>query len=383
MKNLRNIALLGGILLLSDCTQPSTNNVTDLNQSTPSTSPTATRVYGQLGSFTTSTPDTGGRSSANGLGVTEGIAVDASGVYIVDMNNSRVLYYPGTSTTATRVYGQAGSFTTFAANNGGVTADSLSFPHDVAVDASGVYIADNQNHRVLYYPGTSTTATRVYGQAGSFTTGTSNNGGRSANSLANPQGIAVDASGVYVTDISNHRVLYYAGTSTTASRVYGQAGSFTTGTFNNGGVTANSLNQPQGIAVDASGLYVVDWNNKRVLYYAGTSTTATRVYGQAGSFTTGTSNNGGVTANSLGDPDDVAVDSSGVYVTDYSNHRVLYYPGTSTTATRVYGQFGSFTTSTTNNGGLSANSLSCIMGVAVNASGIYVADACNNRVLFY
>ena len=39
------------------------------------------------------------------------------------------------------------------------------------------------NSRVLFYPSGSTTATRVYGQGGSFTTGTANKGGISANSL--------------------------------------------------------------------------------------------------------------------------------------------------------------------------------------------------------
>jgi hypothetical protein len=64
------------------------------------------------------------------------------------------------------------------------------------------------------------------------------------------------------------RVLYYAAGSTTATRVYGQAGSFTTNTANNGGISATSLSQPWGMAFDGSGnLYVADWANKRVLEY--------------------------------------------------------------------------------------------------------------------
>jgi hypothetical protein len=49
-------------------------------------------------------------------------------------------------------------------------------------------VADQYNNRVLFYPSGSTTATRVYGQGGSFTTNTANNGGISANSLAFPTG---------------------------------------------------------------------------------------------------------------------------------------------------------------------------------------------------
>jgi hypothetical protein len=73
-------------------------------------------------------------------------------------------------------------------------------------------------------------------------------------------------------------------------------------------------------------------------------TTADVVYGQLGSFTTNFPNQGGLGANSLHDPDGLAVDSSGnLYVSDQQNSRVLYYPAGSTTATRVYGQMGSFT----------------------------------------
>jgi hypothetical protein len=77
--------------------------------------------------------------------------------------------------------------------------------------------------------------------------------------------------------------------STTADVVYGQGGSFTTGDPNNGGISANSLASPQAVALDSSGnLYVADYTNSRVLFYPSGSTTATRVYGQGGNFTTGT-----------------------------------------------------------------------------------------------
>ena len=146
---------------------------------------------------------------------------------------------------------------------------------------------------------------------------------------------------------------------TTADVVYGQLGSFTTNTANKGGISADSLNTPQGVVVDSSGnLYVADADDNRVLFYPAGSTTATRVYGQLGSFTTNTANKGGLSADSLSFPEGVALDSSNnLYVTDVANNRVLFYPAGSTTATRVYGQAGSFTTGTENTGGISADSL--------------------------
>ncbi len=337
---------------------------------------TAILVYGSL----TNTGNEGG-ISANSLASPTGVAVDAGGIYIADGNN-RVLYYSGTSTTATRVYGQLGSFTSATANNGGVSANSLNNSltiSGVAVNAGGVYIVDSGNNRVLYYSGTSTTATRVYGQGSIFTTNTANNGGVSANSLNAPQGIAVDAGGVYIADNGNHRVLYFSGTSTTASRVYGQGGIYTTNTANNGGVSANSLNYPNGVAADAGGVYISDKGNNRALYYSGTNTTATRVYGQGGIYTTNTVNNGGISANSLNNPKGIAVDSSGVFIVG-GNNRVLYYLGTSTTATRVYGQYGVFTT----DDNFSYTDLDCLYdpsSVAVFGSDVYITHM--NRVLKY
>ncbi len=223
------------------------------------------------------------------------------------------------------MYGQGGGFSSNTANNGGISADSLNYPCGITADTGGVYIADTANNRVLYYSGTSTTATRVYGQGGSFTSNTSNNGGIGADSLMGPRDVAVDAGGVYIVDGENSRVLYYSGTSTTATRVYGQGGSFTTNTGNNGGISADSLNVPWGIAVEVDGLYIADTFNSRILYYTGISTTATMVYGQGGSFTSNTPNNGGISTYSLFQPFSVFVNTEGVYVADTSNRRVLWY----------------------------------------------------------
>ncbi|MBN1495360.1 MAG: NHL repeat-containing protein [Spirochaetes bacterium] len=350
-------------------------------------SATARRVYGQLDSFTTNYINNNNvLPGTNSLFLPCDAAVSSDGVYIVDRSNNRVLFYAGTSTTASRVYGQSGSFTSLLANNGGISANTLNSPAGVAVDPGGVYIADADNNRVLYYAGTSTTASRVYGQDGGFTTNDENNGGLGPASLSGPVGVAIDAGGVYIADAGNNRVLYYAGTQTTASRVYGQLGVFTTSDENNGGVSADSLSHPNSIAVAAGGVYISDYGNHRVLYYSGAGTTASRVYGQFGSFIANTPNNGGISANSLNRPNGLALAAYGLYISDFANNRVLYYAGTQTTASRVFGQSGRFNTNYLNNGTPlypSATSLSGPMGLSVNSSGLFIVDAGNNRVLWY
>src|ERR1700688_305735 len=194
-------------------------------------------VFGQLGDFGGNAANSGGISSGS-LDAPIGLTLDgAGGAYVADKSNNRVLYYPPDSTTATRVYGQSGSFSTNTANNGGISADSLSLPWALALDPTGgLYVGDTGNHRVLYYPAGSTTATRVYGQSGCFSTNTANNGGISADSLGGAGSLALDtAGGLYVGDGNNSRVLYFASRSTTASRVYGQHGNFGCGVFNNNG----------------------------------------------------------------------------------------------------------------------------------------------------
>ena len=344
---------------------------------------TAGVVYGQLGSFSSGASNNGG-ITASSLGNSQAMLIDGGGnLYLSDGANNRVLFYPAGSTTATRVYGQGGSFTS---SNSGVGANSLSNPQGLALDGGGnLYVADQGNNRLLFFPAGSTTATRVYGQP-SLTASAQNNGGISASSLYLPIGIALDGSGnLYVADSGNSRVMFYSAGSTTATRVYGQPG-FTTNSANNGGISATSLNQAEAVALDSSGdLYVADRYNNRVLLYPYNSTTATVVYGQNGSFTTGYANVGGVSAGSLNNPLALILDSNGgLYVADRSNNRVLYYPFASTIATRVYGQGGSFSGSAANSGGISANSLSSPSALTLDKGGnLYIADYGNNRALAY
>ncbi len=345
---------------------------------------TAGVVWGQGGSFTT---DAHNVISPNNLAFPDGLVLDSNGnLYVADGANNRVLFFPRGSTTATLIYGQNGSYTTNYVNAGGLSATSLWSPVGLALDNAGnLYVADIDNFRVLFFPAGSTTATRVYGQGGSFSSAIQNNGGPSANSLNYAGAVAVDSSGnLYVADGGNNRVLFYSAGNTTATRVYGQGGSFTSNSANNGGVSAASLDQPSGLALDSNGnLYVADTGNNRVLFYQSGSTTATQVYGQGGSFTSNANN--AASASSLNQPTNLALDGAGdLYVTDGSNNRTLFYPSGSTTATRVYGQGGNFSSNTVNNGGISANSLSAPSSIALDSSGnVYVADSSNNRVLEY
>jgi NHL repeat len=371
--------------------------------------PAAVRVYGQ--------PDFASNAAghtADGLSFPIGLAMDSSGgLFVADRNNSRILYFAADgNTTADNVYGQYGDLDSYIANYDGVggtglpSADSLNFPIAVALDADGgLYATDRENHRVLYYaPDGNTTADLVYGQFGSFTTNPPNHDGKGGNGLPSADNIGVFALGIlvssdgglYVSDSSNNRILYFEPGDTTADRVYGQNGSFTSGAKNgeSGTPSADTLNFARGLAMDSDGgLYVADRENHRVLYFANDGdTTADRVYGHSGSFTNVGMNNdlGGPNANNFNQPPSVALDSKGgLYVADRDNNRVLYFAADGdTTADWVFGQFGSFDSGVSNNDGSGASgapsgqNLNRPQFVMVAADGsLTISDTANNRVL--
>jgi len=338
-------------------------------------------VYGQL-AFTQrilNNPDV----PATGLWFPSGLAVNAADELIVsDTNNHRILVYPFDSLTPTRVIGQA-DFVGKTKNRGlGASvcaANSLNSPVGVALDASGnMLVADSYNHRVLFFPasaGSSTSATRVYGQSSSYTTQT--NTPITGASLSYPSGVAFGDGGVFIADAWNNRVLYYAGTSTTPTRIYGQSDPTSSAAKASGN---DGFNMPRGLAVDASGgLYVTDLNNNRVLYFPQGQTTATVVLGQA-TFATNGVNRGlsAPTAVSLNGPQGVLVRPDGVYVGDYANRRLLRFPLGGTTADRVWGQ-PSFTV---NGGGTLSNTTHQAYTAAFDSKGyMYVLDYPNHRVL--
>jgi hypothetical protein len=166
----------------------------------------------------------------------------------------------------------------------------------------------------------------VYGQP-NLDGNACNNGGVSATSLCDPRGIAVDADGkLYVADRGNNRVLMFAGSDPNADRIYGQSdGSGSTCAAGPAGLCA-----PIGVGFDKGGnLFIADTNNNRVLEYDDATTgdaIADRVFGQP-TFSEVACNTGGISSESLCQPTAVAgaVVDAMLLVADQGNQRVLRY----------------------------------------------------------
>ncbi len=314
--------------------------------------------------------------------------------------------------SADRVLGQI-NFTNNQVNF--VDAIGMNAPADVTIDkASGhVIVADSQNNRVLGWKSAPAFASGgaadlVIGQPDFNSSGCNQNApAPSATSLCQPIGVAVDlAHNVHVGDTQNNRVLVFAdpfaallssdqASDFAAADVFGQAGSFVTNMPNAGGLSADSLDSPQGVALDASGnLYVADVNNNRALVFF-SPLPMTRVKGTPGNF-------GDATADvAVGQPDllsgacnqgggaalttlcmtpffgvGIAVDSAdNLYVADTNNNRALEYNGPF-----GYGQANNVSADLVFEG----NNLARPSGVAADSNGNFcVSSESHNQVYEY
>jgi sugar lactone lactonase YvrE len=296
-----------------------------------------------------------------------------------------------------------------------VDAIGMNAPASVTIDKGNghVIVADSQNNRVLGWKSASAFTTGgaadlVIGQPDFNSSGCNQNApAPSATSLCQPIGVAVDlAHRIYVGDTQNNRVLVFAdpfaalagsnqSTDFAASNVFGQAGSFVTDAANAGGLSADSLFSPQGVALDAAGnLFVADVNNNRALIYF-SPLPMTMVTGTPGNF-------GDATADiAVGQPDlvsgacnrggiatlttlcmtpfygvGVAVDGAdNLYVADTQNNRALEYNGPF-----GYGQANNVSADLV----FAGNNLALPSGVAVDSNGnFYVSSEQHNQVYEY
>ncbi|HEX9720956.1 MAG TPA: NHL repeat-containing protein, partial [Ramlibacter sp.] len=305
--------------------------------------PTAFRVLGQLD------------LRQNGLNGVEGseltspsaIALDARGgelhLYVADTGNHRVLgwrdansYQAGAQ--ADIVLGQPNLRTSvpLAIGNGGLNA-----PLGVAVhpQTGNVYVADTDDHRVLRFPSPFENPGRVepdrfYGQP-TLASRSANAGGLSERSMNGPTTVAFDRAGnLWVADRGNHRVLRIPAAAldtseTAADLVLGQP-SFSSAAANGGvgAVGPTGFNTPLGLAFDGAGaLYVSDFTNARVLVFNAPQTTAqpaNRVLGQLTFESSGAPST--PTASTLRGPVGLEVSAAGdLYVSIPLDHRVVVF----------------------------------------------------------
>lgn len=351
-------------------------------------------------SFTLGQPDLGTKINGNNYRNRYGsvaawqIATDGQHFAAADTGSNRVLIWNSMPSSmyapADVVIGQLG-MSDDSANFEGVTARTLNTPDGVAIASGKLIVADRANNRVLIWNTIPTengqAADVVLGQP-DMTTATSNNGGRSASSLSQPYNVTVTGTKLLVADRVNSRVLIWntipTANKTAADLELGQP-NFTSGTANQGGIGAATLQLPYGIWTDGTKLAVTDTTNNRVLLWDTFPTVnrpaASRVIGQSDF----TSNAAGTSNARLNAPESVASDGTKLVVADTQNNRVLIWNSWPSTdgvaADLVLGQ-PNFTDSLARNSN-DPQHFNNPMSVVKVAGKMVLADALRQRILIW
>lgn len=269
----------------------------------------------------------------------------------------------------------------FSGDGGQATAAQFYTPMGVAVDASGnIYVVDQGNNVVRKVDGAGIMSTYAGNYA--YGSGYSGDGGMAtAAELNNPFGVAVDASGnILIADAGNN-VVRKVNTSGAISTVAGKY-SYGAGYSGDGGMaTSAELNSPRGVSFDAFGsLYISDEGNNVIRKVKPTGIIGT-VAGNH-SYGAGYSGDGGnATAAELNHPDGITLDASGnLYIADVSNEVIRMMNGAGIIST-VAGN-NSYGVGFSGDGGVAtAAELWFPYGVAVDGAGnLYIADLNNSAV---
>ncbi len=162
-----------------------------------------------------------------------GVYSDGSRLFVSDSSNHRVLVWntiPTTSGQAANFALGQPNLTSGVSNNGGISASRLYGPGQLGGAGSKLYVVDISNNRLLGWnsiPSSSGQAANVVIGQPDFTSNTASNGGISANSLSFPLGMNFDGTKLLVCDYMNHRVIVWQSPPSTngaaADLVLGQA----------------------------------------------------------------------------------------------------------------------------------------------------------------
>jgi uncharacterized protein (TIGR03437 family) len=279
----------------------------------------------------------------------QGVIVDTFGnVYISDYNRDQIRRVDvGTGLIKTI----AGTGTTgFSGDNDLAAKAQLNSPFGLAIDSTGLYVADTGNKRIRRI--TSDIISTVAG------TGIRDGGPATSAFLGVPEGLAVDgANNIVVADLGNDVVRRFS--------IGGNIGTF-------GQLQA----APTGVATDQAGNFYVTDDEPRVLKITPAGVTSI----VAGNGQDGYSGDNGPALNAaISDPTGVAVDVAGnVYFTDFTDNRIRKVAISTGTVTTIAGN-GSFFFAGDNGPALAAGMDP--YDIAVDSrSNIYVADRLNNRV---
>lgn len=279
-------------------------SVTKFSKTGVSTVVAGTGIYGHNGD--------GGPAVRARVGDVYAVALDTTGnLFFTDV--STYGSYIREVTTDGTIHTIAGSSTSgFNGDNQPATAAELYEPSGLTVDSSGnIYVADTMNSRIRKFTvgGTITTV----GGNGKY--GQPSDSGATSTPLGSPVGLTLDGAGNLYTVDSDYDVVLKITPQGMLSHMAGNYNTF--GAPGDGAATSVSLMMPVNVSSDSAGNLLFTELSHRVRKIA--NNTVTTVAGKMHFAGDG----GPATAALLNEPNDVALDASGnVFIADGQNYRI-------------------------------------------------------------
>mgnify|MGYP001034379627 CR=1 FL=1 len=271
-----------------------------------------------------------------------GIGIDwANALYIADDGNGRVQKYSRNASVSETVAGVGGG--------------SLSRPFDVVVDLNqNVFVADIFNHRIQLWTRGSSVVTTIAGITGVV--------GNSSDKLNYPYGITYDSitHGIYISDSSNYRIMYYAPGVFNGTVVAGGNGQ---------GLNINQLSYQYSLYHDVvtNSLFIPQCTTNNIIQWPLGASSWTLI----ADYRNGTASN---SSNGFSCPRDITLDPMGnIYVVDRDNRRVQFFSIGQSNGMTIAGITGILGV----NASLLNNPVSVVLDTQLN---LYVSDTANHRV---
>lgn len=307
----------------------------------------------------------GAGGSADGIGATAsfncplGITTDSTYLYVVDTGNFKIRKIAMATGIVTTL---AGSGLYGSADGIGAMA-SFSYPQGITSSAAYLYVADSYSHKIRRIEIATSIVTTL---AGSGSRG-SVDGIRAAASFYHPNSITTDGTYLYVTDALNHKVRKIE---IETGVVTSFAGSGSKG-FSDGAGAMASFNQPSGISIYGSHLYIADTENeiiRKIVIATGVVSTL------AGGNSLGGDGTGA--AVSFKTPSGIITDGIHLYVADTENHKIRKIE----VATGVVATLAGSGSEGSDDGTGGAASFKNPNSITSDGTHLYVADTYNHKI---
>jgi sugar lactone lactonase YvrE/predicted small secreted protein len=297
-----------------------------------------------------------------------GITTDGTSLYVADRYNQTIrkaVIATGAVTTLAGSTGSSGSA------DGTGTAARFNEPVAITTDGTNLYVADSLNHTIRKVVIASGAVTTLAGSAGS--SGATDGTGTEAR-FYYPYGIATDGTNLYVSDGGNtiRKVVIATGAVTTLAGSAGSSGA------TDGAGAAARFNNPNGIAIDGTNLYVADSDNNTIRQVVIATGAVTTLAGSAGVRGSSDSTDGAGATARFSFPFGITTDGTNLYVADSADktiRKVVIATGAVTTLAGSAGLSGA-----TDSAGAAARFVSP-QGIAIAGTDLYVTD-CDRYILF-